>query len=279
MASGSNNGVDPSPSATEFHFVPPPHVLKLEPTVRLGSASTVTVYGSHFTQMGVLTCKFGRDVLVPAVWLTSTSLECAVRRNLAGTVTVEISNNGVEFTNTGLKSVEIPAYVAKSLNPSVGPVQGGSIVTIQVADLCRDSQCPSVSDVVCHFGDRNVSSVSVTMTSLSCVSPMMPRASQVELQVEIGGNRMIASNHSLRFTYLMNAVIRTRWPSVGPVTGGTILSMSGMNFPKVADWLCMQRNAWPRWKPQLLLSAACMAVLPCLLGERCRRSVADRLRV
>ena len=94
-----NGGADFTSSGHRFMYEEPAVVEKLVPSaVRSGEAGqVVTVIGRHFAHSSELSCLFGRDSLVAVLQrVSSTAVVCAVPGQLVGTVTVRVSNNGVD---------------------------------------------------------------------------------------------------------------------------------------------------------------------------------------
>ena len=107
--------------------------------VRSGEAGqVVTVLGRHFGRNSELSCQFGRNSLVAVLQhVSSSAVVCAVPGQIAGTVTVSMSNNGVDAGAMGRPLVVEMQRSLVSLRPSKGPVQGGSVVLIEVGGGCR----------------------------------------------------------------------------------------------------------------------------------------------
>ena len=71
----------------------------------VSGGSVVTVVGSGFRSGAELACRFGygRSGVVGARWLSSSEAECAAPSRAAGNTTVEISNNGADFSISSTK--------------------------------------------------------------------------------------------------------------------------------------------------------------------------------
>ena len=64
--------------------------------------SILVVYGTHFVHTRALSCRF-EDVVVQAAWKSGTEVRCAAPARRFGTVRLEVSNNGADFTNSGVQ--------------------------------------------------------------------------------------------------------------------------------------------------------------------------------
>ena len=124
----------------------------------IGSAMVghnVTVMGRHFSNTEALTCRVGMGRQAVARWLSSTSVVCvlpAAEGRTGGTqnVTVDVSNNGADFSEGGgarFRYVAGSATVA-SLTPSWGPSGRGSVVTVVGAGLEEAEE----GSVMCRVG-------------------------------------------------------------------------------------------------------------------------------
>jgi Ca2+-binding EF-hand superfamily protein len=96
----NNNGIDFSqPGPVLIHFSPTPVVLKIEPSSgNLGSVGAVTVIGIHFQESSLAGCKFGALRNTPAHRLSSSHMVCNAPAGLNGNVSIQVTNNGIEFS-------------------------------------------------------------------------------------------------------------------------------------------------------------------------------------
>ena len=92
----SNNGQEFAASPLEFTYVSV-SVSRLSPTLGpTAGSSTVTVTGSGF--LSTATCLFGTAASTAATYQTANMLLCRSPVNGAGSVAVEVSNNGVQYS-------------------------------------------------------------------------------------------------------------------------------------------------------------------------------------
>ena len=131
-----NGGTDFTSDGHRFLFEEQALVEALVPSEgRSGEAGqVVTVIGQHFMRSSELSCVFGRSQRVAVLqYLSSTTVVCAVPSRTAGTVTVSVSNNGVDTGSSGKPFAVGMGRSMVSLTPSRGPVEGGSMVMIAVS--------------------------------------------------------------------------------------------------------------------------------------------------
>ena len=107
----------------------------------------MTITGSNFEQ-GAVWCRFGDAAPIKGTWLASVAVVCAAPTHTIGTVQVDVSNNGVDWTSAGLNSRY--RYVAAAhvswLSISSGPVLGRSLVTVRGTGFVQSAH------FCCKFG-------------------------------------------------------------------------------------------------------------------------------
>ena len=94
------------------------------------SGQVMTVIGRHFKQSSELGCHFGRSSVASSEFLSSTSVVCSVPVKGHGTVSLGVSNNGVD---AGLSSKQLAFEAGRgisSVTPSKASVRGGTTVTV-----------------------------------------------------------------------------------------------------------------------------------------------------
>ncbi|KAG3167670.1 hypothetical protein C6341_g11639 [Phytophthora cactorum] len=105
----TNNGIDASASSASYLYLKDVSVSRLFPTKGLKEGGTTVFFqGRNFVNHTLLACRFG-EILSPATYLSESAAVCVAPRQLVdlrstnGTVSVELTSNQVDFTNTGLK--------------------------------------------------------------------------------------------------------------------------------------------------------------------------------
>jgi kynureninase len=146
---------------------------------RTTGGTVVTVTGTEF--LAAAWCKFGTTATVSATVDTSTVLRCNSPAHSAGPVDVEVSVNGVDFTEWrtsfyyyGTRTAVVcdvrADHVAvlptlTSIDPTTGPIGGASAVTLLGADFVGDF------DPTCKFDTSRVAATVQTATVAVCLSP------------------------------------------------------------------------------------------------------------
>jgi hypothetical protein len=112
----------------------------------------------------------------------------------------------------------VPAVT--SLQPSEGPLGGGSTVTITGANLAGASAV--------KFGSADAASYTVdSPTSITAVTP--PGTGAVDVTVTTPGGTS-ATVQGDQFTYVAVPALMRMKPKTGPVAGGTTVTITGANF-------------------------------------------------
>ena len=144
-----------SPSKPFVFFIPP----TLESIVPSGGpdrgGTIVMLSGSHFSHaaslLSLVACRFN-DTNIRANFVSAESVNCAAPQHHPAIVSVEMTNNLLQFTAGGILYTYVSCSIQRAF-PSTGPTLGGSRVSISVGGLTP----PSVySSIRCHFGDEVV---------------------------------------------------------------------------------------------------------------------------
>ena len=220
-----NGGTDFTSDGHRFLFEEQALVEALVPSEgRSGEAGqVVTVIGQHFMRSSELSCVFGRSQRVAVLqYLSSTTVVCAVPSRTAGTVTVSVSNNGVDTGSSGKPFAVGMERSMVSLTPSRGPVEGGSMVMIAVSGGLISGE----ATVTCLFGGSRVAGQVQKGRGVECVSPGFKGADKVE--VEVDGVTGVTGR--LDFEYYFAPVVSRLAPSRGALSGGTMVTLHGSGF-------------------------------------------------
>ena len=211
---------------------PLPVLLSVYPqSVPENGNSAIKVFGGNFTDSSHLACQFGSDTTVIAVWKSRSLLECKVPAIRSGETTVRVSTNG---QNVGVTN-SIPFFVSDaltltSMSPTMGPLGGGYFV-----QLCGTG-FETESVFLCRFGSVSVYPSFVNSTSAYCQVPSFDTytKNQTSVNVEVSANNghdWTMQSH-IYFTYISPFTVNHLEPTMGPISGGTVLSLIG-NFRAV----------------------------------------------
>jgi hypothetical protein len=113
----------------------------------------------------------------------------------------------------------IPTVIA--VNPNIGPLAGGTSVTISGADF--------IGEVTVKFGAAEASAVTVnSSTSITATAPP-GAAGTVDVTVTTPSGSSPATPAD-RFTYVAPPQVKKLVPKTGSAAGGTTVTITGLNF-------------------------------------------------
>ena len=126
----SSNGVDYSASNATYEYVDAHHVHDVLP--RSGSVNGGTllnVSGTGFKNTSVLYCRFGSLLPVVGLYLTSTLVQCISPMHQIGSLSIEVTTNGVDYVKIWFNIV-IMRHQRYLIVPSSGPTEGGTLISV-----------------------------------------------------------------------------------------------------------------------------------------------------
>lgn len=229
-SSSSNSDISYSP-ALEYTYFEPPAVSDLTPRTGLPGV-LVDVVGKGFLNGPGLTCRFGDTTTSPVEFKSSSVVTCKAPRQEEGqvAVTVEVSNNIVDWTSNGVIFTYRPRAVIDIITPKVGPVNGSTIVRVAGSDFFAASNAMT-TDMSCRFGATLVPVTAMSVgdhDEMFCVSP--PAGSPGSVAIEIVENGLDVTNSGWRFDYMPDIDVREAYPLTGPEGGGTAVTITGPAF-------------------------------------------------
>lgn len=146
---------------------------------------------------------------------------------------VSVSNNGLDFGVSSSEFDFVDEPEINSIRPKRGSVAGGTVVTITGAGFT------SGEDSSCKFGEAGSSSISMIYVSeneVHCVAPASATAGSVDLELTFNGGDYASAGGG--FEYILDASFSSMSPQIGPVSGGTVVLISGYNFVDSSDMSC-----------------------------------------
>jgi hypothetical protein len=196
----------------------------------LGKGVLLRVTGKHFVQSRELRCSVGSETRYMSTSLVHCHLDSKAH---VGNLTVEVSNNGQDFSADGISHVVLAAasWRILSLQPSSGPSQGGTRVMISGGNWS------DADYATCIFGDAlpvegtvmddGRIRCRVAAVGIAASSGWLGREASVRVVV----NEQDASQGSgLAFEYEAPMVVSGIVPSAGAVEGSTLVQVLGSGF-------------------------------------------------
>jgi hypothetical protein len=220
----SINGVDYDNTFLSFMFVNPVTVISASPNVSTVGRPSIVISGENFVRTQMLKCSYGFDIQSDAVFVSSTVVECAQPPNLTGENCIAIALNGVQFSETCARIRIVPQPSIFSVAPSVASAQGASVIFLNGSGFVTNSSS------FCRFNSILSPSFVHSPSSCSCVVPP-GLLGQVRLDYSVNG--LDYANSDIFISILEESIVFSVSPSSGPVAGGTLVSVSGINFATV----------------------------------------------
>ena len=223
----SINNQDFSTNAVMFEYLGQPAVGGIRPgTGPLGGGTLVQITGGPFSQraasLGTIYCRFGSvetNAVSKAQRVDSTTVECISPAHVAGEVPVEVSMNGLDYTDAGVSF----AYLALSLHRCIrnGPQYGGTLVQITARTW---SAAPTVLPL---WQPRRVAGCVVSATRMDCTTPPMTTgATTLSLLAMVLATRRCRRGRLS--TWRQSSSIGLHL--LGPVAGGSTVTLTGIHF-------------------------------------------------
>lgn len=220
----SSSGVEFSSEGWMFQYGPDLAVVSARPLAGPESGGTVVTFsGKGFVNMRALVCEFGpAGLLAPARWIDSTMVSCASPPHVPGNVSLRLSMNGQQFVETGLVFEYLIESAVRSMEPSSGPSQGGTIVEVYGTAFVNSTS------LSCRLASRRFPAIFVSSGRLRCTTP--PSSTTSSAPLEISNNGADFTNSGVEFTFVPALNIRHIWPTNGPIAGGTSMVVHGSGF-------------------------------------------------
>ncbi len=209
-------GTSATSSADEFSYVPRPTVVDVNPAAGPAAGGTsVTITGTNLNEATAV--KFGSTSATGVKVVSATSI-MAVAPAGTGTVDVTVSTpGGTSATSSADRFSYVPLPTVTSVSPNAGPTAGGTSVTITGTNLHEATQV--------KFGSADATGVKVnSATSITAVSPV--GTGTVDVTVSTPGGTS-ATGASDEFNYVPPPTVSNVSPNVGPLGGGTSVTISG----------------------------------------------------
>ena len=237
-AGQTSGGVHPySFETVEYRNLQQPEVYSMSASITsiMGGMELVVV-GANFGDIDYgATCIIGSVQVRASLW-NSTHLSCLVPAHSVGNKTVAVSLNQDTLMSTHSQLVEYTKFSnLTSVTPSYALANGGTVLTIQNVDWTNSMKF----GLHCRF---NVGQTPLLFNSASeiaqCVSPPQ-EAGYHALGVSNTYVRQASSfESSLEVVIDRPSVIHSVYPLNGFSTGGTSLTVAGVNFVSSVTLIC-----------------------------------------
>jgi hypothetical protein len=219
-----------------FWFVPLPKLATAVPSLGSTAGGTpviiTAVEGSTFLRAGVTACRFG-GVLTHAEVLAPDQLMCLTPPGIQRSVTLEVTENGQDFTSSGLNFTYVTPPEILSLSPDAGVSEGGTVVRVLGTGFQAGSSLAQ-----CRFGDIAVPATVISPEEAECVTPAVDGAG--EMPVSFSVNRVEFVESELVFGFYSQPKIASIWPESATVNETTTVTLQVDSLPAGRTVTCKQ---------------------------------------
>ena len=218
-------GTSATSAADQFTYVGAPTVTGVSPTSGPASGgTTVTITGTGFAAApGAGAVKFGATVANYTI-NSNTQITATAPAGGAGTVDVTVTTvGGTSGISAADRYTYLPAPTVTSISPTAGPTAGGTTVTITGTGFAGAGATSVTFGATAAAGFTVNSATSITATAPS------RSAGTVDVRVTTAGG-ISATSAADQYTYVAAPTVTSISPTVGPVTGGTTVIITGANF-------------------------------------------------
>ena len=217
-----------------FSYDPVPTVTSAAPDAGpLAGGTPVAVTGTGFTAGSVVS--FGAVHASSVVVAGPTALTAVSPAGTAGVVNVTVTTpGGTSATATADLFTYNSAPAVTSIAPAGGPLDGGTAVTVRGAGF--------TSGATVDFGSMAASSTTVTSPTTLTVTSPAGSSGGVNVTVTGPGGTSATSPSDL-FSYDPVPTVTSATPAAGPLTGGTVVTVTGTGFVAAPTVLFGSRSA------------------------------------
>eukprot|EP00466_Bigelowiella_natans_P014684 jgi/Bigna1/127040/aug1.3_g1748 len=227
----SLNTLDYTNQGKLFFYEDPMYITSILPPLGPQMGSTiVALYGSGFTNVPSLECKFGDTKTPVHRYIDNTWIECiAPASATVGPVEISVSSNDYQNRSSPQQYTYYSEVHVTSIYPIRASTGGSTLITVTGSGFVNH---PLLS---CLFDDAVVPGVYVSPTEVHCTSPNHPAAM---VALEISNNNQTYTNNGIQFEYYLKERGYYTHPKVAAIGGTTWIYITGDNFVEHDDLSC-----------------------------------------
>jgi hypothetical protein len=226
------NGQEFSFSGLTYEYTHVLSAISVSPVLvpAFAAGTVIEIRGAGMENTGQSACRFG-NTITSATWVSKTMMKCRVTPGAPGTISVDVSSNGIDFTNSKLRLLR---YADESVTHVIPPQ---ALWTGLVSVFVRGRNFINTTSLACRFGDDIVRAVWISSRVVTCIVPSRvgrwrnePRTA---VFVDVSNNGVDFTESRTRFEYLHACPRRSFCPAhtIQPCANGTKCSRAGsFNF-------------------------------------------------
>jgi hypothetical protein len=212
------SGTSASAPADIFTYVAAPTVSGLSPASgSIGGGTLVMITGTGF--LGATVVDFGTTPAFYFTVLSNTSITAASPQG-TGIVNVSVTTPGGSSLATSPPEQFTYAPSVSGISPAAGPLQGGTLVSITGIGFTGTTSV--------MFGTNLGTIASISANTITVYSPA--GTGTVDVTVITTPTAISAISPADQFSYVAAPTILAVSPSVGPLSGGTMVTITGNNL-------------------------------------------------
>ena len=240
----SNNRQQFSSTRRVFTVYPNSEVFSIyPPTGRALGGTSLSVSGKGFLHLPTLQCVFNNSKRSSAMYVNTSLVKCITPpedTRLGGGVSVHVSNNGEDLTQSSALFAYINAFEIQSIEPTSGPTLGGTLITIFGQNFVN------TTTLYCQFGYTKVIATYVSSDKIKCVSPIANSTDIVSLKIVYNtGSEFLLVPHKFKY-YLPEIIYSISPSSVSAELNKTVyVFVTGENFMNTPSLRCKLQGHAP----------------------------------
>lgn len=218
-----------------YHYADVPTVSHLRPqVVRVqDSVTDIMIEGYGFRNTSTLACKLDNTPMSPCLYQSGSLVLCQVVQHVSGSMRLEVTNNGVDFSFSGNDIVFVHEPVVTNVHISAGTSYGD--VSVLVSGL----NFVDVPELACFIGGQAVSAVWMSSEKLRCEisSTLLPGVTDVAVILS-RSERLALQPVSARVLPYTGVAEISSTPHSGRSNEGAAIIVSGVNVGSERDIPC-----------------------------------------
>jgi len=248
----SLNGVDfDNVGATVvFEYTRQIKVHALEPRSGPTSPGTrVRMHGENLSKKNVASCRFGDKSKPLGIFFAESHLQahCTAPAQLQpGPKELHLIFADNTSVPTGLRFYFHDPIVLESVFPSViSNISDHSAVTVTMHENLHSTSLAAAGSILCRFGGSETMSRAIYLSESKILCPVTDSARRVllnpgDIALALSVNGGSDFSNVIKLTVSAPIVVHSIEPRMGPLTGGTHVSIRGVGFGalNVTHWLC-----------------------------------------
>lgn len=199
-------------------------------SVTIGSSATIIVRGNFFRSTRELQCRLDEAIDVPATATSDKEIRCefpkALLRPAYSTVRVEVSLNGVDFSDSGAKLQFLPPLQVLDVEPKYLILGREQYVRVKVTDI------GSAHAVFCQLGEGvSITASVISQKLVECPIPALLVPGQRRLEIPNNGvDYMGGTDAESTLIFFPSPVVLSTTRNGGSVLGGDTIQVEGVDF-------------------------------------------------